>query len=150
MSINVEVLDVQTSELVATEQVQAEVKDTDVTAAVTGAALKTDIRSWDSLPRGQVLQKTVNKTAELLARPGAIPRLYFSDTKSVARRTLEPDQLALKMQEILHTLGYYNGHPDGLIGPGTAQAIQAFQRDYDLNETGALDPLTTKKLLEFK
>jgi curli biogenesis system outer membrane secretion channel CsgG len=149
MEVNVEVLDVETSELVATKQVRAEAKDTQLSAVVTGELLQTDINSWDNLPRGKVLQEVVNKAAALLAQPGAIPRDYFSDGSSIARRA-QPDSLAAQMQEILKELGYYNGRPDGMIGPVTVQAIQNFQREHGLEVTGALDLSTTKKLLELK
>lgn len=44
-------------------------------------------------------------------------------------------------------LGYYNGTVDGLLGPGSKQAIREFQKDYDLDVTGALDTPTREKLL---
>lgn len=45
----------------------------------------------------------------------------------------------LKAQRILSTLGYDAGQADGVVGPLTRQAIEAFQRTYNLAPTGELD-----------
>ncbi|TXL78118.1 SEL1-like repeat protein [Vineibacter terrae] len=42
----------------------------------------------------------------------------------------------IEVQKLLSTLRLYNGKPDGLMGPGTRNAIKAFQRSANLPETG--------------
>ncbi len=42
----------------------------------------------------------------------------------------------IEAQKLLSTLRLYNGKPDGLMGPGTRNAIKAFQRSANLPETG--------------
>lgn len=48
----------------------------------------------------------------------------------------------LQAQRILSTLGYDAGKADGVIGPLTRQALEAFQRTYNLAPTGELDTPT--------
>lgn len=43
-------------------------------------------------------------------------------------------------------LGFYTGTVDGLTGPGTTRAIKAFQKAFDLPETGKFDTKTTQVL----
>lgn len=43
-------------------------------------------------------------------------------------------------------LGFYKGKVDGLTGPGTKRAIEAFQKAFDLSQTGKFDTKTTEKL----
>lgn len=151
MAVNVEVVDVETSELVASEQVEAKITDTDIGAVVGTSLGLGDIRSWERMPRGKALQEVINKTVAFLAEPGTIPQSYFTEASASGRvdRKIEPDTFAVQMQGILKELGYYNGVVDGSIGPKSQEAIRQFQQDYDLDVTGALDPPTRKKLLEF-
>jgi curli biogenesis system outer membrane secretion channel CsgG len=151
MAVNVEVVDVETSELVASEQVEAKITDTDLGAAVGTSLGLGDIRSWERMPRGKALQEVINKTVAFLAEPDTIPSPYFTEAPASGRvsQKIEPDTFALQMQGILKNLGYYSGVVDGSIGPKSQEAIRQFQQDYDLEVTGALDPPTRKKLLEF-
>jgi curli biogenesis system outer membrane secretion channel CsgG len=151
IAMNVQVVDVQSGEIVASKQVSAAHKDTSMTAAVTGEMLGADIRSWDTLPRGKALRDVIDQTVAFLAEPGGLPNAYFTAPAfnvTAARQKIEPDQLSLKMQRALQGLGYYHGAIDGMIGPQTAAAIEQFQKDYNLTVTGFFDPPTTKKLLE--
>lgn len=52
------------------------------------------------------------------------------------------------VQEILRTLGYYRGVPDGIYGPLTQAAVRAFQRDRGLVPDGIVGPLTYDALQE--
>lgn len=46
----------------------------------------------------------------------------------------------LSVQQALQELGYYNGPVDGVLGPSSRAAIQAYQRSYGLPITGRIDP----------
>lgn len=49
------------------------------------------------------------------------------------------DTRLLQVQENLRRLGYYRGHVDGMNGPGTRNAIRAYQVDRGLPVTGRVD-----------
>lgn len=53
----------------------------------------------------------------------------------------------LLVQERLRDLGYSAGVPDGVYGPQTRSAIQAFQAASGLDESGIADPSTLLRLL---
>lgn len=58
-----------------------------------------------------------------------------------------------EIQRYLHTLSYFNSSiprviPDGFYGKETALAVRAFQREYGLPETGAVDSMTWNKIVE--
>ncbi|GAA2334596.1 N-acetylmuramoyl-L-alanine amidase [Saccharopolyspora halophila] len=50
------------------------------------------------------------------------------------------------LQERLLELGYDAGHPDGIFGQETEQALRSFQRDYGLNSDGICGPGTLRAL----
>lgn len=57
----------------------------------------------------------------------------------------EDDNLA-KAQRLLGALGYDPGQADGVLGPRTQRAIEAYQRSYNLPATGVLDAPTLSAL----
>jgi hypothetical protein len=72
--------------------------------------------------------------------------------RSGPRRTLSEREevtapLVLRAQEELRDLGYNPGPLDGILGPGTRQALRDYQRDYNLPVTGTLNAQTRQKLL---
>jgi len=52
------------------------------------------------------------------------------------------------VQEILRILGYYRGEPDGVYGPGTADAVRRFQADNNLPPDAIVGPATYDALLD--
>jgi hypothetical protein len=52
---------------------------------------------------------------------------------------LPPDQVVANVQGALQRLGYYQYAIDGVLGPATQQAIEAYQRDHNLPVTGGVD-----------
>ena len=56
----------------------------------------------------------------------------------------EPEEF----QQLLATLGFYDGPIDGIHGPRTRSAVQAAQKKYDLRVTSRIDPDTLKRLRE--
>jgi len=51
-------------------------------------------------------------------------------------------------QQRLKDRGYYTGPVDGVMGPRTAAALRAYQRDHGLTATGQLDSQTASALSE--
>jgi peptidoglycan hydrolase-like protein with peptidoglycan-binding domain len=143
IAVNLEAIDVETSEVVASKQVDGKVTDVNITGALGAHTGLGDVGSWDQYPRGKALQKVVDKAVAFLA--SELPEHYFTDPPE-RKPQLAADKVAMKMQGILKNLGYYNGTVDGMLGAQSYEAIKKFQHDYGLNVTGALDPPTREKL----
>lgn len=58
----------------------------------------------------------------------------------------EPDRSVLAVQRALNKLNYGPVKPDGLMGPGTRQAIERFERDRKLPVTGEASGRTAREL----
>lgn len=59
---------------------------------------------------------------------------------------LLPDQVVINVQHALKQLGYYAGDVTGSLGVSTRQALSAYQKDYGLDVTGAVDEPTVRAL----
>jgi hypothetical protein len=59
---------------------------------------------------------------------------------------VEPQRLVATAQRALTNLGYGPLRADGIIGQGTRQAIERFEREYKLEVTGDLNPRTLREL----
>jgi Putative peptidoglycan binding domain len=59
---------------------------------------------------------------------------------------LLPDQVIINVQNALKALGYYAGDLNGSLGVDTRQALTAYQQDYGLDATGAVDEATVRAL----
>ena len=59
---------------------------------------------------------------------------------------LLPDQVIINVQRVLKELGYYAGDLNGSLGVDTRQALTAYQQDYGLDATGAVDEATVRAL----
>jgi len=57
-----------------------------------------------------------------------------------------PDQLIANVQAALQELGYYYGEVDGILGPGTQDALAVYQAENGLYETSAIDQPTLDSL----
>lgn len=60
--------------------------------------------------------------------------------------SLTSQAMIRRAQGSLRDLGYFKGTVNGTVSPSTKQAVRAFQRDYDLEQTGDLDIDTAYKL----
>lgn len=60
--------------------------------------------------------------------------------------TVGPSNVLQGAQSRLRNLGYYRGPVDGVAGPGTVAALEAFQRDKNLPVTGEADEATLDAL----
>jgi hypothetical protein len=59
---------------------------------------------------------------------------------------LLPDQVIINVQCVLKELGYYAGDLNGSLGVDTRRALTAYQQDYGLEATGAVDEATVRAL----
>jgi hypothetical protein len=59
---------------------------------------------------------------------------------------IKPDGRVMSVQKALTKLGYGPLKPDGLLGTGTRQALERFERDNNLPVTGGLAARTTRQL----
>ena len=59
---------------------------------------------------------------------------------------LLPDQVIMNVQQALKELGYYAGDVNGSLGVDTRRALTAYQQDYGLDITGAVDEATVRAL----
>ena len=57
-----------------------------------------------------------------------------------------PDQVIVNVQRALKGLGYYAGDLNGSLGVNTRNALAAYQQDYGLDATGAVDEATVRAL----
>lgn len=76
-----------------------------------------------SLDTGRGVQKNPNRAAEI-----ALEYSIFGDEEMSAYifRSLSRDSI-VRVQSILHDLGYYNGQADGILGPMTLDAISRYK-----------------------
>jgi hypothetical protein len=59
---------------------------------------------------------------------------------------LLPDQVIINVQRALQQLGYYAGDLNGSLGVDTRRALTAYQQEYGLEPTGAVDEATVRAL----
>ena len=82
MAINLEVVDVETSEIIASEQIDATVTDVNFGAllggAIGGAGAVGGLSGWDKEPKGKALQEIINATTLYLEE--SIPERYYTES----------------------------------------------------------------------
>ena len=77
-----------------------------------------------------------------------VPELQPYDVKHVTYRETTYAYGVMEIQQKLIALGYLTGEPDGVYGPGCAEAIMKFQQANALPTTGETDEITLQKLSE--
>jgi TPR repeat protein len=100
------------------------------------------IKSWlsarmtrDDISRAQIISASWKPTPLSEASSNA-----DSSSLSGTSRPPEPDELTLEVQVGLSELGLLTGRADGLYGPKTRAAIEAFQQQQGLPVTGQVSP----------
>jgi hypothetical protein len=71
---------------------------------------------------------------------------YDFDGSIYTYGNLLPDQVIINVQSALKELGYYTGDINGSLGVNTRRALTAYQQDYGLDTTGAVDEATVRAL----
>jgi peptidoglycan hydrolase-like protein with peptidoglycan-binding domain len=105
-------------------------------------------RVLEARPTGQPLAEQASAPAQ---NPAQSPSITPAPTQSPAELPHEPgnvsnEQLA-RAQEVLKTLGLFEGKVDGFYGPQTAQGIRAFELRNGLAPKGALTPQIIQKII---
>ncbi|MBQ1543757.1 MAG: SEL1-like repeat protein [Caulobacteraceae bacterium] len=85
-------------------------------------------------------QSAAQRAAQAYRAAGAAPTQAAAAAASASKVNLSIAQRALSV------LGYYQGPTDGGASPAVKLAIQAYQRDQSLAQTGALDQTTFDRL----
>ena len=76
----------------------------------------------------------------LPSSPAIAPQPLYSPPDSVDPSRAEIQEIVRKVQVGLMAYGYYDGPPDGIVGPKTRDALIRFQTDYGLKVTGTITP----------
>ena len=76
----------------------------------------------------------------LPSSPAVAPQPLYTPPATVDPSRAQIEELVRKVQTGLMALGYYEGPPDGIVGPKTRDALIRFQTDYGLKVTGTITP----------
>ncbi len=102
--------------------------------------------------RTLVSEAGVSFTSAAYALQVAWARLFADagclDDEGLANATQWVSDYVTALQTDLATAGYYTGEIDGIYGPGTIDAVERLQEDFDLPVTGLLDPASQAALAE--
>lgn len=102
--------------------------------------------------RTLVTEAGVSFTSAAYALQVAWVRLFADagclDDEGLANATQWVSDYVTALQTDLATAGYYTGEIDGIYGPGTIDAVERLQEDFDLPVTGLLDPASQAALAE--
>ncbi len=162
MAIDLRVIDTRTSRILAATSVEGEATDVKMGALMGGyggsGALVGSLGGWKNTPTEKALRVCIKKAVEFIATK--TPQRYYhygsGSSQPKPRNTssgsgnyggLSRDVIQ-QMQSYLASLGYNVGKPDGIPGRKTKGAVQSFQQQYGLEQTGTLTPETMKKLRE--
>ena len=72
----------------------------------------------------------------LYLQPGPHPAPFFTTHAQSASHAGQPDELVRAVQDALKQIGYYSGPLDGIAGPQTQSAIEAFEAQSGREPTG--------------
>ncbi|MFJ9993568.1 peptidoglycan-binding domain-containing protein [Pseudomonas sp. L7] len=108
--------------------------------AVAALGLTADLRNTTEIdPAGCLQSASSSPCNRKLAR-------YYDDVYGQHVEADRENSLVTSVQSALLQLQYYPGPVDGLLGRDTQSALVAFQMDYDIGVTGAIDSSTLEKL----
>ena len=112
--------------------------DAEPSGSARGTALGDAIPTSDTGP-----ERTVANTAQVAKSANTVSESEVRDTSEAEDRTepvreapTDPRLLTREIQEALTALGYEPGPIDGIYGPKTKRAIQAFERAMGMTPTG--------------
>jgi murein L,D-transpeptidase YcbB/YkuD len=139
----VETMTAERTKLVQEQIIQASGNREHLRKAV--AAATHEIQRLDAM-RAQI-STAIDQTHPQLVAAAARPRAVSDrmTTGSIAPTPVSKEQIRAA-QEALTDFGYGNLESDGLFGPSTSKAIEAFERAKGLPVTGKLGPATLQAL----
>ena len=145
ISVNLEVVDVETSELISSKIIDGKSSKTRVTGRGTVGGIGGSVSSWKNQPRGEALEKVISRATDHLV--ASIPRSYFTESAAGGRKSAAQASPSVEFaQRALSSLGYFDGAIDGKFGPLTSAAIKEFQSENEMSATGKLSPETLRLL----
>jgi peptidoglycan hydrolase-like protein with peptidoglycan-binding domain len=122
-------------------------------ATATPGPTPPDYRAESPAPRNPAARPPSDNNAEEETVEESGPRAIRPEASGVFRGTLfeaapldAQQRVIAGAQLLLMRQGFYNGGIDGLFGPGTEQAIRAYQMQIGLRPNGRLDPETLSSL----
>ncbi|KMT61097.1 carboxypeptidase [Listeria fleischmannii 1991] len=110
-----------------------------------GSTIKLTVAKWLT-PNGTWINKKGITPDKVISMPDYATATIPSNSKKYTINDFGDDVLTI--EELLKALDYNVGDVDGLYTIDTAYAVQRFQRDNNLEETGVMTGKTTDKLVE--
>lgn len=97
---------------------------------------------------GQAMRRILNRSTALVALALIVATITVDASwLGILKRGSVGSEVEL-VQEMLHTLGYLLGEPDGVYGPNTELSVRSFQMQNGLVADGKVGPETFTKLNE--
>lgn len=178
MAIDVRIIDARTSRVLAATSVQGEATDVNLGGALGGAlgggGLGAALGGWKNTPIEKALRVCIDEAVKFIVSKTPQQYYHFTETSQPLEtkpvQQTQPDQpqtlstepalpqstaisdrsIVREMQNILNSLGYNVGTPDGLAGKKTGAGVSKFQSEHGLEATGQLNQKTVDKLRELK
>ncbi|EUJ58850.1 carboxypeptidase [Listeria fleischmannii FSL S10-1203] len=110
-----------------------------------GSTIKLTVAKWLT-PNGTWINKKGITPDKVISMPDYATATIPSDSKKYTINDFGDDVLTI--EKLLKALDYNVGDVDGLYTTDTAYAVQRFQRDNNLEETGVMTGKTTDTLVE--
>lgn len=85
-------------------------------------------------------ERSTPPSSILPSSPATAPQPLFTPRETVDPSRAQIEEIVRKVQTGLMAYGYYEGPPDGIVGPKTREALIRFQTDYGLKVTGTITP----------
>lgn len=106
------------------------------------STIKYTIAQWLTPNGNQIHEKGIKPDYEVrLPDYAYLPYVHLEREYKLG----EQDPVLATVQKVLQALGHDPGRTDGLLDEGTARAVQAFQAEGGLPQTGAINPATVQK-----
>ena len=107
-------------------------------------------KGYQLVTLNEMFDYPANETRELTMDPKEypIPTLAPYEPVYTTLKKTTYSWYAYLFQQKLIELGYLTGEPDGVYGPGCVEAVKAYQRDHNLEETGEADADLVRTIIE--
>jgi len=155
IGIDLRILEVETSRILAATSVEGRSTDVGLGGGLAGytgyGGLGGALRGWENTPLEKALRQVINKAVDFIV--SKTPSAFYRHGSSSSYRSSPTSNANSKrrnnvrsIQRKLNEIGYEVGPVDGLWGPKTQSAVSTFQSDYGLPVTGKLDETTIQTI----